>query len=584
MPMAVVVSVVFLALLLSESLATSSPPQRFSVSARGYFTCVVTSARDVVCVGSNVDPASGLPAYVVAPLGSGWVPGQPPPPRAGPYKAVCAGTAHACGLRDGGDGPGSGSIDCWGSDAKHAVSGRPATQGWLDLACGSSITASVNASGHAAVWGSVRSVPAEIASGAVRFASLSPGDGFVCGIELTGRGAVCYSMDSTAPTPPPSARFVQLSSGAGMSCGVQFDATLACFGASSHVAAASIVRMVAATPGGGGWAQASVSVNTAVMYACALRLNGTVVCWHDGAPSYVGAPPAGALFREISAGWWHSCGVLRPNNNVAMTLADEARGSEGACWGSNGDGQADISAAKTGQGGSCVHNVVGSTCIARVCGAGFAGGDGLDTCAMCPMGTYSLPGFTACEPCTTGPGTAACAPGSGSPASSPCPAGSACVGGGVMYTCATAGYYCPVGSDSTTGHACDAGSFGTSVGAATYTNSTCEGPCTCGEGSWCPAASTSPLSCTACLAGNYCAGGGANIAPCTVATAGHYCPAQVARDAEGADCPPGKWCAGGSATPQPCECLPGTSCISLAPTASSCVQCGACEMTAAATC
>ena len=73
---------------------------------------------------------------------------------------------------------------------------------------------------------------------------------------------------------------------------------------------------------------------------------------------------------------------------------------------------------------------------------------------------------------------------------------------------------------------CPVGTFGAD---GTATSSTCDGPCTGGAGTYCPAGSTA-ASGTACLAGSSCAGAG--VAPIV--------------------CSPGFACAPGASVPQPC--------------------------------
>lgn len=162
---------------------------------------------------------------------------------------------------------------------------------------------------------------------------------------------------------------MQLAAGAVIACGVLEDSSLRCFGPAAP--SAHVSTMLGRTPPGTGWALASVSVNSAVLIACGLRLNGTAECWQEevSATSYFTPPPADRLFRQLVVGWWHACGVLRPPDS--LSLADQAKGGEVKCWGSNGDLQGNVFAGQTGYAGACVLAVVGNTCVARVCAPGY---------------------------------------------------------------------------------------------------------------------------------------------------------------------------------------------------------------------
>jgi hypothetical protein len=123
------------------------------------------------------------------------------------------------------------------------------------------------------------------------------------------------------------------------------------------------------------------------------------------------------------------------------------------------------------------------------------------------------------------------------------------------------------------------GNYGLSVGAASYADASCAGPCNANPGSYCGLASSSSTG-LVCPVGFSCAGGAAQPVPC--ATPGSWCPlgssASVAcpvgvfapfGNDTGPDCAgpctltPRNYCPAGSSSPFGVICPPRFACATM---------------------
>ena len=130
------------------------------------------------------------------------------------------------------------------------------------------------------------------------------------GLGVWARGSVPdVSAQSSSPTPTSTA-FISIGAGSGHTCALRADGSVVCWGINDHDQS---------TPPSD---ETFISISVGSWHTCALRADGSVVCWgrNDHGQS---TPPTGQTFTSVSGGSNHTC-ALRANGSVA-------------CWGKNTD-------------------------------------------------------------------------------------------------------------------------------------------------------------------------------------------------------------------------------------------------------
>ncbi|MEK7216468.1 MAG: RCC1 repeat-containing protein, partial [Chloroflexota bacterium] len=190
--------------------------------------------------------------------------------------------------------------------------------------------------------------------GGLVFASLSAGFHHTCGVTTSG-AAYCWGLGSTGElgqgaavsslTPVPVASpggtpltWASVSAGSGYTCGVTTSGVGYCWGSNGSGALGTGNNFSSSTPvpvsGGHKFAAITAATNG---FSCGLTLNGTALCWGNGAAGALGdgtrtsklAPVAvsgGLTFSLLDAGGNHTCGLAGTGTGAAY------------CWGANVDG------------------------------------------------------------------------------------------------------------------------------------------------------------------------------------------------------------------------------------------------------
>jgi len=184
--------------------------------------------------------------------------------------------------------------------------------------------------------------------GGERFAFVSVGDAFACGLAAEG-AAWCWgdgaygrlgngSTDTAtaSPTSVAGPAFLSISAGRWHACALTAAGEAHCWGANSYGALGVPTTTDAiSTPELVQEGLTFVSIGAGFRHTCALAPNGTAYCWGRGyqlgdsacVSRHAAGPVAGATrFRALSVGLNHSCGLTA--DSVAY------------CWGYNDDGMA----------------------------------------------------------------------------------------------------------------------------------------------------------------------------------------------------------------------------------------------------
>lgn len=284
--------------------------------------------------------------------------------------AISLGDGHSCVLTA------DGAVQCWGANGHGQLgnggktsSSQPfkavALQGQaIAVSAGGWHTCAVTTAGAAFCWGansfgqlgdegdSDRSSPTEVAGLASGVASISAGYRHSCALLKDG-GVRCWgyngfgqlghgSFDDSAVAVVVNGlggKIVQVSAGYMHSCAVRVDGSVLCWG-DSHVGALADAKQVDKSKAlmVSGLAGKALQVAAGKDHTCALLTSGAVQCWgfntvgqlgdgNHGIDSYA-ATPVTALANSckgLSAGWGYTCAVL----------------STGAlpCWGRNSSAQ-----------------------------------------------------------------------------------------------------------------------------------------------------------------------------------------------------------------------------------------------------
>jgi hypothetical protein len=255
-------------------------------SAGGDHTCAVRQDGAVLCVGSDADGESTVPARlgttteVAAGLGhtcalsaAGAVTcwgrdesGQAAAPER-PFVHLVAGAWHTCGIDT------DSRVACWGLDAGQlSAPDEPFTQ----LAAGAWHTCGITAGSELRCWGdgSVRQLDVPDGPGWVAIAA---GDWHTCAVDLAGAVA-CWGWTDDGQGAAPDAVYTGVGLGQRVSCGVQEDGLTTCWGTSAWG--------LDAPPAG-----RMVELDGGEDHVCARTDGGRIVCWGDGSRGQTRAFP-----------------------------------------------------------------------------------------------------------------------------------------------------------------------------------------------------------------------------------------------------------------------------------------------------
>ena len=225
------------------------------------------------------------------------------------FKAVAAGSDHACGLLT------DATVTCWGDNTYRQA--EPPTGSFQSIASGGSHTCGLRTDNSITCWGANWYGQATAPAG--RFQAVTSGFNHTCGLRTDGI-ITCWGHHLSGQAIPPAGRFQSVFTGGGYrggrafhACGLRTDGTITCWGDNGFGQSDAQTGSFKAVSAGG-------------LHSCGLRTDDTVTCW--GSNAYGQADAQTGSFKAVTASsgrGLHTCG-LRTDDTVT-------------CWGSNSKGQ-----------------------------------------------------------------------------------------------------------------------------------------------------------------------------------------------------------------------------------------------------
>ncbi len=345
---------------LPPTVTAPTPSSRVTVVAGGMHSCLVGADGRAFCWGGN-DHGQ---------VGNGGTMRTAVPSIVSPdvrFSTIATGLSHSCGLARG-----SGVAWCWGDNDQGQLGDRTIApratpvhaadgQAFISIVVGAAHSCGLQSDGDAWCWGSNvhgQVGGGEIASpgisaptlvtGAHRWAAISAGWNFTCGVERGGR-VYCWGDNAsgqlgdgtTTERRSPVAvsgdlTFVAASAGNAHACAVTAQGDAYCWGENSGGQLGDGSRVDRHTPVKVRTSLRFVAVATGAVHTCALATDGEAYCWGRNTYGQLGdgtmtdeAQPArvagGHAFASLRTFGSHTCG---------STVSGEA-----FCWGYNLDGQ-----------------------------------------------------------------------------------------------------------------------------------------------------------------------------------------------------------------------------------------------------
>ena len=222
---------------------------------------------------------------------------------------------HGCGIS------GSGRLSCWGRNDQDQLSFQNAVQtqnqesgpsAWSAVSVGRAHSCALDDEGTLHCWGRENEGQLSPPEALNSIAQVASGWHQTCVLDDEGQ-ATCWGERDQGQADLPDVRFATLSLGARFGCGLTLEASIACWGLDTYGQATP--------PTEGQYRQVMTSSGK---HACALDEEGHAVCWGDRADDKLSAPTE--VFSDLSVGQDHAC---------ALT----AETSEARCWGANRFGE-----------------------------------------------------------------------------------------------------------------------------------------------------------------------------------------------------------------------------------------------------
>ena len=206
------------------------------------------------------------------------------PPLPGPWEALTVGGFHGC-VRAGTD------VSCWGYDASAQLQAPKGS--YTDISAGLMHTCALDTDGGASCWGDNTHGQTDAPPGS--YIAISAGMMHSCAVSTEGE-LVCWGSDIVGQSSPPKGTYASVSTGGYISAAVSTEGVLSCWGWFDHCIQAEITGIT--------------EVSAGFQHLIALSEAG-VVCGGFGGEGR--CPDADLVLSSVSAGGYHSCGMLPEN-------------------------------------------------------------------------------------------------------------------------------------------------------------------------------------------------------------------------------------------------------------------------------
>lgn len=357
---------------LPEETTTTAPeaPPTYAVSTGGNHTCAISPDGVATCWGENTKGQLGDGTTTDRPVAGAVTTAEPL------VQISAGGSRHTCGLTA------TGRAVCWGQNTRGTLgdgttTDRPSSVDVVGLAgpvrtilAGGSHTCSLLEDGSVTCWG--RNDFAQLGNGTLTdspvpgpvvglpegVASLSLGGGHACVVTTAG-GVVCWGLNRTgqignattndgqapAPVPALSSGVAMVSAGGFHTCAVTTAGGVRCWGSNEYgqLGDGTTQNRLEPVPVSG-LESGVVAVSAGLWHTCALRTDGTVLCWGKNGYGEMGDGTTAQRPTPVSPSGMPAAAVTQIAAGGGQTCAATADGALW-CWGQNEFGQ-------VGDGGS----------------------------------------------------------------------------------------------------------------------------------------------------------------------------------------------------------------------------------------
>jgi alpha-tubulin suppressor-like RCC1 family protein len=281
--------ILIFACLMSSISSVLAKPEVIQVAAGDFHACALKGDQTLVCWGADgghgnlLPPSDTFTAVTSSILLScgirtdktlacwGENPWKSPfiPPLTGTFNRVSLGYLFACGIRTNGE------IACWPADPGKV---RPPRGTFSEVSVGWNFACAIKTNDGAIIcWGpSNDQHQLSAPNGSFKSISTVGGDFKSCAVEKSGR-IRCWGDDTNSVTSPPEGIFTSVSVYGDHACALKIDGSPVCWGSKATSPTKEKVGYYSITTGAG--------------YACGIRANGYVTCWGDSSLNKLGSPP-----------------------------------------------------------------------------------------------------------------------------------------------------------------------------------------------------------------------------------------------------------------------------------------------------